>query len=237
VIEQGRVGGVAALLQARRMLLEGRCARIIVAGVDTFLTSATLAVYDREDRLLRKDNSNGFIPGEAAGAVLLAAVSEGQAGPLLVRGLGFARETASLGSGEPLRAEGLTQAIRGALNDAEMLLKDCDHRIADVNGEQYRFKEAALAISRLLRDRKVLFSLWQPADCIGEVGAATLPAMLAILHSGARLDYLPGPTFVGHLGNDDDKRAAFVTQADTRQTLALEIDAMRALGDRRRSAV
>ena len=94
-----------------------------------------------------------------------------------------------------------------------------------MNGEQYRFREAALAITRLLRDRKVLFSLWHVAHCIGEVGAATLPAMLAILFYGARRDYLPGPMFLCHLANDDDKRAALVTQALTSQTLALEAEA------------
>ena len=94
-----------------------------------------------------------------------------------------------------------------------------------MNGEQYRFREAALAITRLLRDRKVLFSLWHPADCIGEVGAATLPAMLAMLFNGAQKDYLPGPMFLGHLGNDDGKRAALVTQALAVQTLALEREA------------
>jgi 3-oxoacyl-[acyl-carrier-protein] synthase-1 len=104
--------------------------------------------------------------------------------PLLLRGLGFAREPSPLGSGKPLRADGLLQAIRAALDEAAIALKDCDHRIADVNGEQYRFKEATLAVTRLLRDRKVPFSLWHPADCIGEVGAATLPAMLAMVFAG-----------------------------------------------------
>ena len=117
---------------------------------------------------------------------------QGIAAPLLLRGLGFEREPAPFGSGKPLRADGLVKAIRGALNEAGIALNECDHRIADMNGEQYRFKEAALAITRLLRDRKVLFSLWHPADCIGEVGAATLPAMLAMLFTGARKDYLPG---------------------------------------------
>ncbi len=225
VFEQGRVGAAVALLHARRMLLGGRHRHVIVAGVDSFLTGATLAAYDRQDRLLRRGNSNGFVPGEAAGAVLLAAWVEGMAIPLMVRGLGFAREPAPLDSAKPLRADGLVQAIRAALDEAEVALKDCDHRIADMNGEQYRFREAALAITRILRDRKVLFSLWHPADCIGEVGAATLPAMLAMLYYGARKDYLPGPLFLGHIGNDDGKRAAFVTQALAAQTLALELAA------------
>jgi 3-oxoacyl-[acyl-carrier-protein] synthase-1 len=236
VLAQGRVGGAVALLQARRMLLQRQCTRVVVAGVDSFLVDATLAAYDQVDRLLTPDNSNGFIPGEAAGAVLLGAWEEGVETPLLCCGLGFAREPAPLGSGKPLRADGLVQAIRAALAEAGRKLKDCDHRIADVSGEQYRFKEAALAITRLLRDRKVLFSLWHSADCIGEVGAATLPAMLAMLFMGARKDYLPGPVFLGHLGNDDEKRAAFVVQATSVQTLPLETAAEAAFRLRQRSA-
>ena len=49
VIEQGRIGAAVALLQARRSLVEGRYARMIVAGVDSFLAAATLAAYDRDD--------------------------------------------------------------------------------------------------------------------------------------------------------------------------------------------
>jgi len=237
VIEQGRVGGAVALLQARRMLTEQTCARAIVAGADSFLTAATLTAYDRDDRLLRRDNSNGFIPGEAAAAALLAIPGDDVAAPLVLGGIGFAREPAPFGSGKPLRADGLVQAIRGALEEAGIALKDCDHRIADVNGEQYRFKEAALAITRLLRDRKVRFSLWHPGDCTGEIGAATLPVMLAMLFAGAAKNYLPGPVFLGHLGNDDEKRAAFVARATTPQTLALEAESEAAFTAARRGSL
>ena len=113
VIEQGRVGGAVALLQARRMLLGGRHRRMIVAGVDSFLTGATLAAYDRQDRLLRRGQFERLHPRGGRGAVLLAAWEEVTPAPLLVRGLGFAREPAPLDSGRPLRADGLVQAIRG----------------------------------------------------------------------------------------------------------------------------
>jgi 3-oxoacyl-[acyl-carrier-protein] synthase I len=237
VVEQGRVAGVVALLQARRMLSQGQYPRIIVAGVDTYLSDQTLAAYEREDRLLTRTNSNGFIPGEAAGAVLLAARNEGMATPLLLRGLGFAREPAPLGSGGVLRADGLVQAIRGALDEAGIGMQDCDIRIADANGEQYRFKEAALAITRLLRERKVPFSLWHLADCVGEVGAATLPVMVATLFTGSKKNYLPGPIFLGHVCGDDDRRAAFVSQATVVQTLALETAAHASFTLKRRAAL
>jgi 3-oxoacyl-[acyl-carrier-protein] synthase-1 len=237
VIELGRVGGAVALLQARRMLTERKYSRVVVAGVDTFLTSATLAAYDREDRLLRSDNSNGFVPGEGASAVLLASWQNEMESTLLLRALGFGREPAPLGSGKPSRADGLVEAIQGALLDGGITLRECDLRIGDMNGERYRFREAALAITRVLRDRKMLFSLWHLADCIGEVGATTLPAMLATLFVGASKDYLPGRTFLGHLGNDDGKRAAFVTQATKAQSLSVEMAAEAEYRTRRRSGV
>jgi 3-oxoacyl-[acyl-carrier-protein] synthase I len=236
LVEQGRVGGAVALLQARRMLTEGHHARVIVAGVDSFLVGATVDAYARQDRLLTRGNSNGFIPGEAAGAILLSAQQDAAA-PLLVCGLGFAREPSPFNSGRPLRADGLVQALRAALDEAGIRLHDCDHRVADANGEHYRFKEASLAVARLLRRRKVMFSLWHLADAIGEVGAATLPAMLAVLSSGAQGDYLPGQVCLGHLGNDDDRRAAFVTKATMPQTLALEAASEVAFTLRRREAV
>jgi 3-oxoacyl-[acyl-carrier-protein] synthase I len=219
------------------MLLNGHHTWLIVAGVDSFLTAPTVIAYDEQRRLLKRGNSNAFIPGEAAAAVLLTAPTDGAASALSISGLGFAREAAPFGSGKPLRAEGLTQAIRAALAEADIQLKACDFRIADMNGEQYKFKEAALAVTRILRDQKMLFSLWHPADCIGEVGAATLPAMLAMLLAGAEKDYLPGPMLLGHLGNDDDKRGAFVAQAAGPQTLRLEETSAAERNARRRRAI
>ena len=99
VIEQGRVGRRVALLQARRMLLGGRH-RTGHRGRRGQLPDRRDAWPPMigEDRLLRHDNSNGFIPGEAAGAVLLGGMGRGRRRRrCLVRGLGFAREPAPLG--------------------------------------------------------------------------------------------------------------------------------------------
>jgi 3-oxoacyl-[acyl-carrier-protein] synthase-1 len=115
VLELGRVGGAVALLQARRALVEGRFPRCIVAGVDSYLTEATLSAYGQDDRLLTRSNSNGFIPGEAAAAIMLGRAGEHPNAALTLHGLGFAREPAPFGSGRPLRADGLVEAISGAL--------------------------------------------------------------------------------------------------------------------------
>ena len=110
----------------------------------------------------------------------------------------------------PLRAEGLVQAIQAALAEAKLDMGDMDFRITDLSGEQYGFKEAALALTRILRVRKEAFDIWHPADCIGEVGAAIGPLMLTVAFTAARKNYLLGNRVLCHLGNDAGKRAALV---------------------------
>lgn len=223
-IAGGRVGGVQALARARE-LLAGGCPLCLVAGVDSLLVGATLTAYDARRRLLTADNSDGFIPGEAAGALLVgpdedleALAPAGSAagtpaalaapGRLLVAGIGFGREPAPIESGEPLRAEGLTQAIRAALADGGLGYERLDYRLGDMGGAQYQFKEAALAMSRTLRVRKPTFDLWHPADSVGEVGAAAVPVGLALAEAAARKGFAPGSGTLYHCGNDDGARAA-----------------------------
>ena len=214
LIAGGRVGGALALQRARELLYraEEPHAHVLVAGVDSLLVGPTLNAYLERNRLLTAENSNGFIPGEAGAVVLLSRPRSDRPGALLCSGLGFATEMATIDSEEPLRAEGLVQAIKAALGDAGRDMADMDFRLTDVSGEHYVFKEAALALTRVLRERKEEFDIWHPADCIGEVGAAALPCMLGVAMFAARKDYVPGPSILCHLGNDDGQRAALVVQ-------------------------
>lgn len=214
MIAEGRVGGALALRRARELLYRTTdpSRYTIVAGADSFLVGPTLMAYDERDRLLTERNSNGFIPGEAGAAVLLSRPERGRAA-LHIRGLGFAREEATIESDRPIRADGLSQAIAAALADAGTTIAAMDFRITDISGEQYAFKEASLALSRLLRVRKEEFDIWHPADCIGEAGAAALPCILGVALFAARKHYAPGPAMLVHLGSDDGKRGAMVLHA------------------------
>ncbi|MGR3890053.1 beta-ketoacyl synthase N-terminal-like domain-containing protein [Pseudomonas sp. 1152_12] len=209
IIAQGRVSAAVALLNARALIYQGGHRHVLVAGVDSFLNGATLAAFEARERLLTSENSNGFIPGEGAAAVVLAAPVASEEPQLVCIGLGFGQEQATVEADDiPLRAEGLTQAIRAALREAGCGLEQMDYRLTDISGEQYYFKEASLALSRSLRVRKEFFHLWHPADCIGEVGAAIGPAMLAVALAASRKGYGEGPNIFCHLGNDAGQRAA-----------------------------
>ena len=178
VVPQGRVGVAIALNLARSLMQTQAARRVLIAAVDSLLSWQTLMYHDRFDRLLRGDNSNGFMPGEGAGALLVGDPSGNV--ELLCTGIGLGRELAHIDSEEPLRAEGLSNAIRSALIEAGQSMEDFDYRIADISGEQYYFKEAALALSRTLHEPKEEFDIWHPAECTGEAGALAGVAIISL---------------------------------------------------------
>lgn len=216
-VAQGRVGVAVALNGARRLLADAQVPHVLVVATDSLITWPTLGPLEREDRLLTERNSNGFMPGEAAGALLLgragtagAAAGAGRGGELTIAGLGFASEGAHIASDEPLRGDGLANAIRAALDDAGLSMHDIDYRITDVSGEHYYFKEAALALSRTLRQRKEEFDIWHPAECTGEVGAASGATVLALAHAACAKGYTLGARVLAHWADDGGQRAAAV---------------------------
>ncbi|MET0026897.1 MAG: hypothetical protein ABW101_04620 [Candidatus Thiodiazotropha sp.] len=210
IIASGHVSMALALRHAHQLINQQGHQRVLVAASDSFLVTHTLNHFERQERLLTSLNSNGFIPGEAGVALVLESPARVPGERLCCRGLGFGIEPATVESEQPLRAEGLTAAIKDALRDAGCELGDLDFRITDLSGEQYYFKEASLALSRTLRTRKEEFDIWHPADCIGEVGAASGAVMLVVLKTACEKGYSQGARILAHVGNDDGKRASWV---------------------------
>ena len=211
IITQGRVAVAVALAQARALITQGHCKRVLIAATDSLLHWPTMRHYEQGGRLLTAQNSNGFMPGEGAGALLIGA-AQGVAGELVCSGIGFGRELAHLDSEQPLRGDGLSQAIKAAMADAGCQIHDMDFRITDVSGEQYYFKEAALALSRTMRVLKEEFDIWHPAECTGETGSAAGVAVIALAQAACRKGYTKGPNILAHMANDAGQRAALSLQ-------------------------
>lgn len=211
VFAYGRASFLMAMAGARKLLLEDSHSCVLIATADSLLNWPTLMQFEQEGRLLTAQNSNGFLPGEAGGAVLVSsAESEAQS---ICAGIGFATELTPLGSDAPSRGTGIAKAIENALADSECAMHELDLRIADISGEQYYFREATLAVSRLLRQRKETFDLWHPAECAGETGAAAGFIMTATAIAAGRKGYLEGSNVLIHLANDSGARAAAVLRA------------------------
>ena len=208
LIAHGRVGVAVALDKARRLIFGRGIPCVLIVAVDSLLSWPTLSHYEQNARLLTSENSNGFIAGEGAAALLVGPPGDGPS--LSCSGLGFGVEQSHVESDEPLRAEGLSQAIKNALADAGREMHELDFRIPDVSGEQYYFKEAALALSRTLRRRKDAFDIWHPAECCGEAGALSGGVLFVVAEAACRKGYAPGANILVHMASDAGQRAAAV---------------------------
>jgi 3-oxoacyl-[acyl-carrier-protein] synthase-1 len=107
----------------------------------------------------------------------------------------------------------LTAAFQQALAGAGLAMADVGYRIGTMSGEQFWFKEFDLATSRLLRGRHEFMDLWHPADCIGEAGAASLPAAIGLALAAARKGFASGDPVLVAASNDDGSCAALILRA------------------------
>ena len=210
VFARGHVSMAVAVQHARELLDDRSIRHVLVVATDSLLVASTLSHYEEKQRLLTSTNSDGFTPGEAAAAFVLEPIRNDPHSRLVCRGLGFGVENAHIDSEEPLRADGLTGAIKAALRDAGCDESVLQFKIIDVSGTQYHFKEASLAFSRIDRTKRTDFDVWHPADCVGEVGAAIGPVMIGVLKAAFEKGYAKGHHVLMHLSNDDGKRAALV---------------------------
>jgi 3-oxoacyl-[acyl-carrier-protein] synthase-1 len=193
---------------------DGGQQQALVVAVDTLLTTeriAQLQAASKRPRLLDEGMPDGFIPGEAAVALLLRRPTSGKA-QTCVTGIGFGLEEAVVDSDQVVTGHGLSQAIRRAAGDASLNVSDTDFRICSANGEGYFFEENALVASRVLEQKRESWPLWHPADHLGEVGAAVGGAMVVMAHYAFVKGYAPGSRALCQLSNDDRQRAAFVLE-------------------------
>ena len=191
----GHAGGFLCMKQALSLIRSGKSQICLVGGVDSYLEPETLEWLDDIEQLHSETTIWGFCPGEGAAFCLLTSHK-------LAVALGLSAEielvtAATTNEPNPIKTEtvcigqGLTEAFQKTLAD---LPKDChvNLTICDMNGEPYRANEYGFAMLRTAASFTDDADFITPADCWGDVGAAsgTLFAILATF--AAKKEYSPG---------------------------------------------
>jgi 3-oxoacyl-[acyl-carrier-protein] synthase-1 len=213
----GRASGLAAVGHARRLLGQGFPA-VIVVGVHSYFELSLLRELDEAGRLKSTRNRDGFIPGECAAAVLLerrAAAEQRGVAPLATVGEpALAMEEKLITSEEASSALGLAEAIRGVCSEGNSGSGSGEGNgpvrwvLCDMNGESYRGHEWGNTRVRLHELLSEVGALWHPADCLGDVGSATGPALMALGATALKKGYAPDTRGLVWAGSDDGARAA-----------------------------
>ena len=212
----GHAGGIMAMEAAVRLIAQGRCEVVLAGGVDSYLDADTLEWLDETEQLHSEGNIYGFCPGEAAGFVLLAA-------PQTARRLGVPPllHLASIGSGieenlikteDICLGEGLSAAFRAArtpLREGESV----DRILCDMNGERYRGNEYGFAVLRNSGLFKDAADFEAPADCWGDVGAASGPLYAALVVEAEARGYARGPLSLIWASSESGQRSAAILRS------------------------
>ena len=191
VFEAGHAGGYLALDAAAKDCDAGLIDACMVCAVDSYLDPETLDWIEACDQLHGagpQNNAWGFVPGEAAGVVLVSGGGflqrHGLTPMAAIDAVGIGREGKVPGTDDPITGEGLSQAFRAALD--ELASGVCiDNVVCDMNGEAWRADEYGFAVLRAGNRLRAATDFVAPADCWGDVGAAGLPlhmALAAIAH-------------------------------------------------------
>jgi 3-oxoacyl-[acyl-carrier-protein] synthase-1 len=211
-VAAGHAAVFLALARAMELFDQGVCTTAVIAAADSLVTTPALDWLDGQKRLKAAYAPKGFVPGEAAAALVV------EKGPRPARpgarvwarchAVASAREPVGMDADEPALAKGLTEALHGALEKAKMGPRDVEVVLCDLNGEPYRANDWCLARNRVL-GRAGDLNVLHPADCLGDTGAA----------AGAILGVLAGIGFVRHYWSCP--RLLLWSAADTGERAAL----------------
>ena len=214
-VPHGRTAALVALMAAQTMFSEGHHQQVLLLATDSLVDLDGLADLEERGLLLTQDNPNGFIPGEAAVALLLAPLNNnapsGVSATAPHRRLHMVFDSAAFAITDPdaipapsrpdainrkpipIDGQELAAAIELACEQAHCTVDDITVRLADCNGTEAGFKESALAEARAFQSsEQPLPPLWLPAECVGKVGAAFVPLAMAWAWHAAIKGYLPG---------------------------------------------
>lgn len=216
----GHAAGLLALEAAAKKLVEGAFDACVVAGVDSYIEPETLEWLEECDQLHGAgplNNAWGFMPGEAAGGVLLVRhgfIERIGVEPLArLLGVGTAFEPKRIKTETVCIGEGLTQAFRTALQGLPEGAKVTDV-YCDMNGEPYRADEYGFTCLRTKEFFESAADFVAPADCWGDVSAAGGPLHIGLAVIAGVKGYANGMSAFSWASSEGGERAAAVIELD-----------------------
>jgi 3-oxoacyl-[acyl-carrier-protein] synthase-1 len=214
LLRDGHAGALLALRRAASLLYGGEATWCAIGAADSLVESPALTWFDEKGRLKSDTRAHGFIPGEAAAFLVVeqrsAAATRGATPLAELAALAIGHEKANVLGDEPLRGLGLAEAIAPVVKAAR---GDVAGILCDLNGEYYRMKEWGLAIGRAFEGAGAVPTLWHPAVSIGDVGAASAAAHVAIATTAFARGYFAGSRLLAWSASDSGARACALVRA------------------------
>jgi 3-oxoacyl-[acyl-carrier-protein] synthase-1 len=206
----GHAAGGIALREAADLLARSGSSVAAVVGADSYLHPETIRWLDQGRQLHTTYNAWGFIPGAAAGATLVSLVDKARPQTrwprAIIEAIAVAEEEVPIKSGGVClgRAQSrIVDTLANGLSPGSVF----DAFYCDLNGEAYRSDELGFTLSRTSERFRNPAEFVAPADCWGDVGAASLPLFITLAIEAAERAYSPGPISLHLAGSESGLRA------------------------------
>jgi 3-oxoacyl-[acyl-carrier-protein] synthase I len=210
-ISTGRAVGIEAIHFAFQYLMDREEDYILVTGVDSCDDESFLQQY--RDRLLSPGAADAFAPAEGACALLLTRhieLAEQKNGHVIALNPPFiAAEEGHLFSDIPYQGDGLDRAFKGVL--ASQPVKSIHAIYSSMNGENYWAKEYGVAYLRNKEKFTEKCKTEHPADCYGDLGAATGTALIITAAENLHKDK-QAEKYLVYSSSDRELRGALVVE-------------------------
>ncbi|MFT5717159.1 MAG: 3-oxoacyl-[acyl-carrier-protein] synthase-1 [Oleiphilaceae bacterium] len=208
VFPVGRSAGMNALSEAIKLLLSTPLESIIVGGVDSYMDVMLLGALDEERRLAGGKKIGGFVPGEGAAFVVLQKTVEPS---LTVGHPAISEEPGHFYSEETCLGDGLSYAVKVAVDNsaASMMTSPIKTVLCSMNGEPMHGKEWGTSLVRNSDAFSDGFDMQHPAECYGDLGAATVPTLMGLSVLGLEKGNYQGPLLIWS-ASDREQRGAVV---------------------------
>jgi 3-oxoacyl-[acyl-carrier-protein] synthase-1 len=211
---RGAGGPPLMVAQAVDALRASRADVCIVGGVHCDYDAGRIARLIAQDRLYSDDNMDALMPGESAAFIALAKTQHDDRALGHVCGIGNAVAEATSDNHEPSApARGATQCVRHAVAALARENARAGWVLSDIGFESWRLREQQTV---LVRHHTVLgapYRLDNPAQRIGDMGAAALPLCAALVCEGFTRGYAASPIALITAGSDSGERGALVLRA------------------------
>jgi len=212
---KGHAAGLMALESASKLLAAGECEFCLIGGVDSYIDPDTLDWIEDNEQLHIPSNAWGFIPGEAAAFCLLCREETAKRYQLPIRAqllsIATALEENCIKTETVCIGEGLTSAVSKAVQTLPEGIK-INQTYCDQNGEAYRADEFGFMLCRLAESFSDPSDFLAPADCWGDVGAASGVLYLNLVITAAEKGYNKGPYTLLWTSSEGGERSAAIFQ-------------------------
>ena len=223
-IFRGHAAGLMAVESASKLLSTGESKLCIAGGIDSYIDPDTLDWIEDNEQLHIPSNAWGFIPGEASAFCLLSTMETANRFGLPIKAkllsIGTEQEENKIKTETICIGKGLTAVVNNVLQALPEETK-INQTYCDQNGEAYRADEFGFMLTRLAENFDDPSEYAAPADCWGDVGAASGPLFINQLCAAAEKGYSLGPvTLLWASSEGGDRSAAiFVTEGDKERSL------------------